>query len=62
MIDIFADAPVHLEIEVTRGEIYGIRGDFTLSTANPLVEHERVGLGPSRYATSFWGPPLNRVR
>ncbi|MDP6779612.1 MAG: hypothetical protein QGI83_22850 [Candidatus Latescibacteria bacterium] len=30
-------SPVHIEIEVTRGEIYAIRGDFTISTANPNV-------------------------
>ena len=28
---------VHIEVEVTRGEIYAIRGDFTISTANPNV-------------------------
>jgi hypothetical protein len=31
------DKPVHIEMEVTRGEIYAIRGDLSIHTANPNV-------------------------
>jgi len=36
-IESLGDVPIHIEVEVTRGEIYAIRGDFAISTANPNV-------------------------
>ena len=36
-IEGLGDVPIHIEIEVTRGEIYAIRGDFAISTANPNI-------------------------
>lgn len=43
--------PIHIEIEITRGEIYSIRGDFSLRTANPAVISKKVSLGPEGYMT-----------
>ncbi len=38
------ETPAHIEIEITRGELYAIRGDLSIHTANPnvlrAVEHQ----------------------